>query len=68
MADRSPEAVRRDIGAEREQLALALDRLRAETADVRRTVGRRAKGVAFFVVAAVGAVTASRVLARWLRD
>ena len=67
MADRSPDSVRREIGAERQQLAVALDRLRAETADVKRSVGRGLKGVALFAVAAVGAAAAAKVLTRWLR-
>jgi hypothetical protein len=68
VADRSPDTVRREIGAERQQLAVALERLRAETADMKRSIGRGAKKAAVFVVAAVGAAAASRALVRWLRD
>ncbi len=66
--DRSVETVRREIGAERQGLARALDRLRAETAEAKRTASRRAKTAALFLVAATGVAAATRFVLKRMRD
>ena len=64
---RTPELVRQEIGAEREQLVRALDQLRAETSSVKRTVSRRLKSAVVALVAVVAAVAAVRVLVARIR-
>lgn len=69
---RTPEQVRRDIAREREQLAVAVDRLRGELGgalDVRRRVGilvPAAFATAFVVSGGIGATM--RYLARRGRE
>jgi len=66
--DRSLETVQREIGAERQGLASALQRLRMEAANAKRAAGRRAKNVALLLVAATGVAAATRMLVRRFRD
>jgi hypothetical protein len=65
---RSVETVRREIGAERQQLVVALEQLRAETIDVKRAAARQAKRAALLLVAVSGVAVATRMLVRRLRD
>lgn len=62
------ESVRREIGAERQQLVVALEQLRAETVDVKRAAARQAKRAALLLVAVTGVVAGTRLLVRRLRD
>ena len=61
------ETVRREIGSERQQLAVALDRLRAEAADAKRTAARQAKRTVLLLVAVTGVAAATRFLVRRFR-
>lgn len=73
MADtRTPEALRQEIAAERQQLVRAVDELRAETTDVKRRVGSKAKVVvpvalAGVVLMATGLTATLRFIGRRVR-
>jgi hypothetical protein len=62
---RDPQVVRREIALEREQLALALERLRAETTRTRRRIGSRLKVVPAVLAAGVLAFAGGRRLLRY---
>ncbi|HUF02233.1 MAG TPA: hypothetical protein VMN35_07395 [Gaiellaceae bacterium] len=68
MADhRTAEVVRRELGAERQQLSRALDRLRVETAEAKHRLWRRTMVGASLLVLGTGLATAAGLLARRMR-
>lgn len=65
---RTAEVVRREIESERRELARALERLRAETSDVKRQAGRRARVAVSLLALVAGVAAGIRLLVKRLRD
>ena len=65
--NRTAEVVRHEIGAERQQLGRALDRLHMEGAAAKRRILRRVKVGASLLVLGTGVAGAAVLLARRLR-
>jgi len=63
---RRPETVRQEIAVEREQLAQAVERLRAEMTSVKRQVGSRLKIVAAGLAGAIVLIAGLPRLVRYV--